>query len=52
MGLAALLLLIYAANATSPPPPSMQAVGWAGLLGALLLLSLAVWVDRHSENSA
>ena len=51
-GLAALLLLIYAANATSPPPPSMEAVGWAGLLGALLLLGLAVWVDRHRESSA
>jgi hypothetical protein len=42
-------LLIYAANATSPPPPSMEAVGWAGLLGALLLLGLGVWVDRHRE---
>jgi hypothetical protein len=49
VGLAALLLLIYAANATSPPPPSMEAVGWAGLLGALLLLGLGVWVDRHRE---
>jgi hypothetical protein len=25
-------------------------VGWAGLLGALLLLGLAVWVDRHRES--
>ena len=51
-GLAALLLLIYAANATSPPPPSMGAVGWAGLAGALLLLGLAVRVDRHRESTA
>jgi hypothetical protein len=51
-GLAALLLLIYAANATSPPPPSMEAVGWAGLLGAVLLLGLAMWVDRHRTPKA
>jgi hypothetical protein len=48
-GLAALLLLIYAANAAGPPPPSIEAVGWAGVTGALLLLGLAVWVDRHRE---
>ena len=47
VGLAALLLLIYAANVTSPPPPSMEAVGWAGVLGGLLLLGLAAWIDRH-----
>ena len=34
-GLAALLLLIYAANVTSPPPPSIEAVGWVGVIGAL-----------------
>ena len=48
-GLAALLLLIYAANAAGPLPPSVEAVGWAGVTGALLLLGLAVWVDRHRE---
>jgi hypothetical protein len=48
-GLATLLLLIYAANVASPPPPSIEAVGWAGVTGALLLLGLAVWVDRHRE---
>jgi len=47
--LAVLLLLIYAANVTSPPPPSMEAVGWAGAIGGLLLLALAAWVDRHRE---
>jgi hypothetical protein len=48
-GLAALLLLIYAANVTSPPPPSIEAVGWAGAVGGLLFVALAAWVDRHRE---
>jgi hypothetical protein len=46
-GLAALLLLIYAANVTSPPPPSVEAVGWVGAIGGLLFVALAGWVDRH-----
>jgi hypothetical protein len=48
-GLAALLLLIYAANVTSPPPPSVEAVGWVGAIGGLLFVALAAWVDRHRE---
>jgi membrane-bound metal-dependent hydrolase YbcI (DUF457 family) len=48
-GLAGLLLLTYAANVLGPPPPSMTAVGWAGITGALLFLGLALWVDRHRE---
>ena len=48
-GLAALLLLIYAANITGPPPPSIEAVGWGGAVGTVVLLGLAVWVDRHRE---
>ena len=49
VGLAVLLLLIYAANATSPPPPTIEAVGWAGAIGGLLLWALAARVDRHRE---
>jgi hypothetical protein len=49
VGLAALLLLIYASNATAPPPPSMAAVGWLGLVGGPVLIALAAWVDRHRE---
>jgi hypothetical protein len=45
--LAALLLLIYAANATGPPPPSIEAVGWVGTIGGALLVGLAAWIDRH-----
>jgi hypothetical protein len=48
-GLAALLLLIYAANVTSPPPPSMTAVGWVGALGGILFVALAAWIDSHRE---
>jgi hypothetical protein len=48
-GLAALLLLIYAGNVTGPPPPSIEAVGWVAAIGTIVLLGLAVWVDRHRE---
>jgi hypothetical protein len=48
-GLAALLLLIYAANVASPPPPSIEAVGWVGATGGVLFVALAAWVDRHRE---
>jgi hypothetical protein len=48
-GLAALLLLIYAANVTSPPPPNIETVGWAGVIGGFLLVALAAWTDRHRE---
>jgi len=51
-GLAAFLLLVYAANAAGPPPPSMAAVGWAGALGGIVLVALAVWIDRHREPKA
>jgi hypothetical protein len=47
LGLAAFLLVIYAANASGPPPPSMQAVGWLGAIGGLVLMALAAWIDRH-----
>jgi len=48
-GLVALLLLTYVANIASPPPPSMEAVGWAGAIGAIVFFALAAWVDRHRE---
>jgi hypothetical protein len=51
-GLAALLVLIYAANVTSPPPPSMEAIAWVGVVGGIVLVALAAWVDRHREPRA
>jgi hypothetical protein len=48
-GLAAFLLLLYAANVTSPPPPSMQAVAGVGVVGGAVLVALAAWIDRHRE---
>jgi hypothetical protein len=49
VGLAVLLLLIYAANVASPPPPSIEAVGWVGAIGGFLFVALAAWVDQHRE---
>jgi hypothetical protein len=48
-GLVALLVVIYAVNATGPPPPSIQAVGWVGGIGGLVFVALAAWIDRHRE---
>jgi len=48
-GLAAFLVLLYAANVASPPPPSMEAVAGVGIVGGLVLVALAAWVDRHRE---
>jgi hypothetical protein len=48
-GLAAFLVLMYAADVTSPPPPSIQAVAWVGVAGAVVLVALAAWIDRHRE---
>jgi hypothetical protein len=49
LGLAVLLLATYAANTAGPPPPSMEAVGWAGVIGGILFLALAAWIDRHRQ---
>ncbi len=44
----ALVLVIYAANASSPAPPSESAVAWVTL--SLWLLPLwAAWFDRHRD---
>jgi len=49
--LVAFLVVLYAGNLLGPPPPSVQAIGWAGLLGAAILLVWSAWVDRHRQAS-
>lgn len=52
-GLAALvafLVVLYAGNLLGPPPPSVEAIGWAGILGAAILVAWATWVDRHRQT--
>ena len=44
--LAVLLGVVYLASVFGPPPPSVAAIGIAGLLGALVILSGAAWVER------
>lgn len=47
--LAAVLVIIYAGNVLAGPPPSVTAIWTAGLLGALVLMLWADWVDRHRD---
>lgn len=49
-GLAGLVLLLsvaYVGNTLGPPPPSPRAIALVALLGAVLFLLWASWVDRH-----
>lgn len=45
-GLVLFLLIIYIMNFTSPPPPSVEAIGFAGLL-QWLFIPWAYWIDRN-----
>lgn len=50
--LAALVLLLVAVYLVSffgPPPPSVTAIGVTDLVGLLLLVALAAWVDRRAS---
>lgn len=47
--LAAVLLMIYVANALAPPPPSVDAIWIAALVGAGVLSLWAWWADRHRD---
>lgn len=46
-GLIGLLVLAYVANVVGPPPPSVAAIAYAGLAGAVLFGVWAWWADRH-----
>jgi hypothetical protein len=50
-GLMILLLIIHFANTFSPPPPSVEAIGYAGLLQWLFIL-WAYWIDRNRISAA
>ena len=51
LSLAALLMVIYAANLLSPPPPSVDALWMVALIGAALFTLWAWWADKHREAS-
>jgi hypothetical protein len=51
-GLVVLLLAAYLGSLIGPPPPSTRAIAWAGISGAVLILGLAVWADRHRTGGA
>jgi hypothetical protein len=46
-GLIAFLLIVYAANLAGGAPPSVAAIYWAGMAGAVLILLWGWWADRH-----
>jgi len=49
-GLVALILAAYLGAAFGPPPPSVPAIAWTSLVGALVFLVLAAWVDGHRAS--
>ena len=44
--LVAFLMIIYIMNVMGPPPPSVEAIGYAGLL-QWLMIPWAYWIDRN-----
>jgi len=49
VALTSFLVIAYFANVVGGPPPSVAAVFWVGLLGALVIVGWAWWTDRHRE---
>jgi hypothetical protein len=49
IGFAVFLVAIYFVSLLSPPPPSVPALSATALVGSLILLAWAWWVDRHRE---
>ncbi|MBS1805647.1 MAG: metal-dependent hydrolase [Acidobacteria bacterium] len=43
------LTLVYVANSSGPPPPSVSSILWVGLIGGVILLLWAWWIDSHRE---
>ena len=46
----AALVLIYIVNLAGPPPPSVTGIASAGIVGGVLLVAWAYWVDGHRET--
>ena len=44
-----LLLALYIAAFLGQPPPSVKAIAWVGLLGAVHSVAWGFWIDRHRE---
>ena len=49
-GLILFLVIVYIANLFGPPPPSVEAIGYGGLL-AWLFVPWGYWIDRHRRQS-
>ena len=48
-GLIALLVLVYAANATASPPPSVNAIVVAASIGIVIMTAWSWWADHHRD---
>jgi hypothetical protein len=49
IALIAVLLIIYVANVAGGVPPSVTAIWIAGMIGGLIFVAWAWWVDQHRE---
>jgi membrane-bound metal-dependent hydrolase YbcI (DUF457 family) len=49
LALVGTVVLVYVATALGGPPPSSEAIGIAGLIGAVVMTTWAWWVDRHRD---
>jgi hypothetical protein len=50
--LVALLLVFYIGGSFGPPPPNVETVGWGSIIGGLVIIALAYWVDHHRGADA
>src|SRR5215510_11797652 len=48
-GLVVFLLVAYFANIAGGPPPSVTAIVWVGIIGALVLIAWSWWTDRNRQ---
>ena len=50
VGLIALLVVVYVANATGSPPPSVTAIIVLATIGAAIMTAWSWWADRHRDG--